>query len=118
MPKDTAKNMLKGFGFINFGSKKEALVAIKETNQKMFMKRKLEVSLAQQKEEYKKTEETKVKEVEVNKVFEKKENVETKKFENKLNKPLLNDPKRTLFIRNLGFQTDEDTLKEFFQKQK
>jgi nucleolar protein 4 len=29
---------------------------------------------------------------------------------------LLNDPKKTIFVRNLGFQTDEATLKNFFTK--
>ena len=50
--------MLKGFGFINFTTKKDALVAISQMDGKMLMNRKISVSLAQQKEEYKKTEDS------------------------------------------------------------
>ena len=105
--------MLKGFGFINFSTRKDALKAIGEMNGKSINKRKIEVTLAQQKENYKKDEENR----KIEKEFTVKENYDKPIDKSKtFNKPLLNDPKRTLFIRNLGFQTNEDSLKQFFMK--
>jgi RNA recognition motif-containing protein len=110
--------MLKGFGFINFSTKKDALTAISAMDGKTILNRRIGVSLAQQKEEYKKTEETRKeteKEEKIVKEEEKKFEIR-EKSENQPPKKLVNDPKRTLFIRNLGFQTDEETLKDFFRK--
>lgn len=72
--------------------------------------RKIQVSLAQQKEQYEK-----------NPIISNiDEQIPSKTLPGVLNvsksQSLLNDPKRTLFIRNLGFMVTQEKLKEFFEK--
>lgn len=119
LPKNETGEM-KGFGFIQFVTKRDALNAIKEMNNKKMDGRKIQVSLAVSKEDYKKVEgEEKIKEREKrkeNKIKNKKMNEKKEKTETPAapKRPLLNDPARTIFIRNLGFSTDEESLKNFF----
>ena len=117
------KGQSKGFGFVQFKTRKEALKAIKEAINLMIKGRRISLSLAMAQEEYKEKEsEIQLKEKE-NKLLQKKRNKEEinkdtaqaeTEEEPKINRPLLNDPSRTLFVRNLGFNTDEDRLKGFF----
>jgi nucleolar protein 4 len=106
---------LKGFGFIQFVEKKDALKAIKEMDNFKFDGRKITLKLALTKDDYQEEKEN-------IKKLEKEKSKNIGKNENKIipieknnNKPLLNDPERTIFIRNLGFNTDEEGLKNFFE---
>jgi nucleolar protein 4 len=105
--------------------KRDALNAIKQMNEKYIDKRKIILSLAQTKEQY--ASNPKIEKIEKVEKFERIEKLnktrETKpeekipeQNETKSNKKLLNDPKRTIFIRNLGFNTDEKSLQTFFSK--
>ena len=106
LPKKEDKETLKGYGFIQFSTRRDALSSIKvrkiynqELNNTLYENRKLDVSLAKPKEEYQqeKQEEEKTRQIETPK--------KNKFFEGK-----------TVFVKNLNFNTDEDSLKEFFEK--
>ena len=125
LPYNTEKKMLKGFCFIQYNTRKEALIAIKELNGKNLDNRKLDISIAQPKNEYIplpkiETAENINKKLRASQSEEKKNEVSEVKPFNQEKKPfqqkIENDPTRTLFIRNLGFNTDEDTLKTLFSK--
>jgi len=119
------KGLSKGFGFIQFKTRREALNAIKEGNTAnlKFGGRKINLSLALAKEDYKerenelqiKEEEEKILKIRQEKISKKNiQEVNEVEEESKPKRPLLNDPSRTLFVRNLGYNTDEARLKEFF----
>ena len=116
----------KGFGFVQFSKKREALKAINEMNNNNFEGRKIRVSLAVPKGSYNKNEAQ-----EIDDQQEELKKGKEKRQKNKINRksssdsksevttekkypPPVNDPARTLFIRNLGFNTTEDALKNYF----
>jgi nucleolar protein 4 len=109
---------LKGFGFINFITKIDAMKAINNMNGKKFDGRKISLTLALSKNDYK-NQPKEVKESTKESFGSNRNNEKRREFKKKRNteekKEVVNDPKRTLFIRNLGFNTTEDTLKEFFE---
>lgn len=139
LPYDNVKKMFRGFCFLQYETKKEALVAIKELNGKNLDKRKLDITIAQPKNEYsglpkiekesdnfnrsrKPTKEGE-NESEQNANASKSRNFSANSAEAKtLEKHTRNaaqsgnDPSRTLFIRNLGFNTTEDILQTLFSK--
>jgi nucleolar protein 4 len=132
----------RGFGFVQFNTREEALNAIKDMNNTKVDGRRIQVSLAVAKNDYNgdNKEEAKGEDVaEDNKKSEgksvgksnsksdgksegkpdgkskeKSERKTVEKSEDKETKPVLNDPTRTIFIRNLGFNTDETRLRDFF----
>lgn len=113
LPYDQNKKMFKGFCFLQYATKKEALVAIKELDGKLLDKRKLAISVAQPKNEYvplPKVASTDFK-IRSKSIDEKRSDKTKVKIEN-----FEDDPSRTLFIRNLGFDTNEETLKGLFSK--
>jgi nucleolar protein 4 len=130
LPYDERKKMLKGFCFIQYETKKEALIAIKQLNGKTLDRRQILIEIAKPKNEYVNAPLPKI-EMEdknnhkrsksVNDKNDKensddKANAEGKNVIEKEKKSLENDPTRTLFVRNLGFDTDENSLKGLFSK--
>jgi len=128
LPYDQTKKMFKGFAFLQYETKKEALIAIKELNAKIFDRRKLDITIAQPKNEYnglpkieqdEKRFKKNTKEEDSGKIRSYSLNSKEAKNLEKHEKNAAqseNDPSRTLFIRNLGFNTNEDVLDKLFSK--
>jgi RNA recognition motif-containing protein len=127
LPYDENKKMLKGYCFIQYETKKEALIARSQLNGKKLDRREIQIEIAKPKNEYSHTPLPKI-EIE-NKTINKRskslndtENsnnkieADEKKTSDEGKKNLENDPTRTLFIRNLGFDTEENSLKNLFFK--
>merc|ERR1712032_124910 len=122
LPYDEKKKMIKGFCFIQYETRKEALVAKSQLNNKRLDRREIQVEIAQPKNEYNNSPLPKIEVVEnkkrsksANDKDDDNDNNEEKKVV-KEKKNLENDPARTMFVRNLGFDTDENTLKSLFSK--
>jgi len=111
IPVNEETKKLKGFAFLQYSTKAEALVAIKKFNGKKMQGRQLNVSLAFNKEEYAIVKERDDKEKDEGEKFKKTEY--TKKVYEKNNQKF--DSTKTLFVNNLSFSTDESSLREFFE---
>jgi len=136
LPYDNVKKMFRGFCFLQYETKKEALVAIKELNGKTMDRRKLDITIAQPKNEYSGLPKIEKESVNFNRNRNISKNdgnaaedqsksrnlsansVEAKTIEKHTRNAARsgNDPSRTLFIRNLGFNTTEDLLQNLFSK--
>lgn len=138
LPYDNTKKMFKGFCFLQFETKREALNAIKELNGKKLDNRMLNITIAQPKNEYnglpkiendfEKNKNRNFNLNNSNKNLEDAEKLknrslsvnaeEAKTIEKNVKKAASsgNDPARTLFLRNLGFNTTEDVLEKMFSK--
>ncbi len=111
VPKNPSTNQIKGFGFLQYTTKKEALTAIKKLNLKKFEGRALSISLACTKEDYGDVKERQIQENLEGAIFKKDERLKRLDEKNKQNF----DPSRTLFINNLNYMTDESSLREFYE---
>jgi RNA recognition motif-containing protein len=155
VPLKEDKQINRGFGFVEFATKEEAMKAISEMNGKQFKGRTLAVELSVPKgsyeakvqkivehtklsneqahmpkvlrEEKKKVDEAKAKEEEAKKEYLEKNAKKIKKQEKKKAKKELKEKEAkkqfeqatesvTLFVRNIGFETNQDKFKEFMEK--
>jgi RNA recognition motif-containing protein len=135
LPYDNTKKMFKGFCFLQYETKREALKAITELNGKKLDWREMNITIAQPKNEYSglpkiETDAEKFKNIRSKFLKEEKSedksksiilsnnNAEAITIEKHAKKAAQsgNDPSRTLFIRNLGFNTTEDIVENLFSK--
>ncbi|CAG9335070.1 unnamed protein product [Blepharisma stoltei] len=114
LPWEEAKKRNKGFAFVEFEKKNISEKAIKLLNNKKIQNRQISIDYSLSKDKYNQA----LKQEELNKEFKPHKEPEEEKKEEEAPKPKPNrlDKGKCLFIQNLSFDTEEESLQEFFSQ--